>query len=59
MSTSRRAKLDEKECLRIAQHLLAGLRAAGIEAEIVMDLDAPPIVPDQGHGAPGPSRRKP
>ena len=55
-----RAKLDDEECLRIAQHILAAFRAAGIEAEIVMDVDAPPIIPDQdaqGHGAPGSSRR--
>ena len=33
-----------------------------IEAEIVMDVDAPPIIPDQdaqGHGASGSSRRNP
>ena len=46
MRTSR-AKLDDEECLRIAQHILAALRAAGIDAEIVMDVDAPPIIPDK------------
>jgi hypothetical protein len=57
-----RAKLDDEECLRIAQHILAALRDAGINAEIVMDVDAPPIIPDegaQGHGVPGSSRRNP
>jgi hypothetical protein len=48
MSTSHRAKLDnENEDLRIARRILAALRAAGVEADLVEDIDdAPPVIPD-------------
>ena len=38
---------DEDENVRIARHILAALRAAGVEADLADDVDAPPITPDQ------------
>jgi hypothetical protein len=46
MSTSGSKTDDEDENARVARHIFAALRAAGVEAELVID-DAPPMIPDQ------------
>ena len=39
---------DEDETTRVARHILAALRAVGVEAHLVENIDdAPPIIPDQ------------
>ena len=49
MSTSgSKSDDDENEKARIARHILAALRAVGVEAHLVEDIDdAPPIIPDE------------
>ena len=48
MSTSRSKSDDEDENTRIGRHTLAALRAVGVEAHLVENIDdAPPIIPDQ------------
>jgi hypothetical protein len=38
---------DEDKNTRIARHILAALRAVGVEAQLVENIDhAPPIIPD-------------
>ncbi len=45
MSTSGSKPDDEDENARIARHILAALRAAGVEADLAED--ALPTIPDQ------------
>ena len=48
MSTSGSKSDDEDENTRVARHILAALRAIGVEAHLVENIDdAPRIVPDQ------------
>ena len=48
MSTSGPKSDDEDENTRVARHILAALRAIGVEAHLVENIDdAPPIIPDQ------------
>jgi hypothetical protein len=46
MSTSGPKSDDEDENTRVARHILAALRAIGVEAHLVESI-APPIIPDQ------------
>jgi hypothetical protein len=47
MSTSGSKTDEEDENTRIARHILAALRAVGVEAHLVENIDdAPPIIPD-------------
>ena len=39
---------NEDENVRVARYILAALRAAGVAADLVEDIDeAPPTIPDQ------------
>ena len=52
MSTGTSKSDDEDENARVARHILAALRAAGVEAHLVEDIDdAPPLTPDEGRAA--------
>jgi len=52
MSTGTSKSDDEDENARVARHILAALRAAGVEAYLVEDIDdAPPLTPDEGRAA--------
>jgi len=41
---------DQDENVRIARRILAALRVAGVDTELVADMDAPPVIPDDQDG---------